>query len=64
MDDCFTRRLTGEEHELTFDMAMLLPPFAGVGLRAFDGSGGDITALTVRAQRIHEGGCQLHPEAL
>jgi sulfide:quinone oxidoreductase len=36
--------LTGEEHELTFDMAMLLPPFAGVGLQAFDSSGGDITA--------------------
>ncbi|MGC1421918.1 MAG: FAD/NAD(P)-binding oxidoreductase [Terracidiphilus sp.] len=40
----FYETLTGEEHELTFDMAMLLPPFAGVGLRAFDGSGGDITA--------------------
>ncbi len=36
--------LAGEEHELTFDMAMLLPPFAGVGLQAFDGKGGDITA--------------------
>lgn len=36
--------LDGEEHELTFDMAMLLPPFAGVGLRAFDRAGEDITA--------------------
>jgi sulfide:quinone oxidoreductase len=36
--------LTGEEHELTFDMAMLLPPFAGVGMQAFDRSGGEITA--------------------
>jgi sulfide:quinone oxidoreductase len=35
--------LTGEEQELTFDMAMLLPPFAGVGLKAFDRSGNEIT---------------------
>ena len=36
--------LAGEEHELTFDMAMLLPPFAGVGLQAFDRKGDEITA--------------------
>ena len=36
--------LEGEERELTFDMAMLLPPFAGVGLRAFDRRGNEITA--------------------
>ncbi len=36
--------LDGEEHELTFDMAMLLPPFAGVALRAFDRAGDDITS--------------------
>ena len=35
--------LDGEEHELSFDMAMLLPPFAGVGLKAFDRAGQDIT---------------------
>ncbi len=36
--------LDGETHSLKFDFAMLLPPFTGVGLRAFDRSGGDITA--------------------
>jgi sulfide:quinone oxidoreductase len=36
--------LDGQEHELTFDMAMLLPPFAGVGLRAYDRAGEDITS--------------------
>jgi sulfide:quinone oxidoreductase len=36
--------LDGEEHELTFDMAMLLPPFTGVGIQAFDRAGGEITA--------------------
>jgi sulfide:quinone oxidoreductase len=40
----FYETLTGEEHELTFDMAMLLPPFAGVGIKAFDHEGGDITS--------------------
>jgi sulfide:quinone oxidoreductase len=32
----FYENLAGEEHELAFDMAMLLPPFAGVGMQAFD----------------------------
>ncbi|MFP5204279.1 MAG: NAD(P)/FAD-dependent oxidoreductase [Acidobacteriota bacterium] len=36
--------LDGSEHELTFDMAMLLPPFAGVGLQAFDRAGQPITS--------------------
>jgi sulfide:quinone oxidoreductase len=36
--------LAGEDHELTFDMAMLLPPFAGVGIKAFDRSGEEITS--------------------
>jgi sulfide:quinone oxidoreductase len=40
----FYETLDGEEHELTFDMAMLLPPFAGVGLQAFDRAGEEITA--------------------
>jgi sulfide:quinone oxidoreductase len=40
----FYETLTGDEQELTFDMAMLLPPFAGVGLKAFDRSGNEITA--------------------
>jgi sulfide:quinone oxidoreductase len=39
----FYETLTGEENELTFDMAMLLPPFAGVGLQAFNRAGEEIT---------------------
>lgn len=35
--------LDGEVVESPFDMAMLLPPFAGVGLKAFDRKGADIT---------------------
>ena len=35
--------LDGENHTLPFDFAMLLPPFTGVGLKAFDRAGGDIT---------------------
>jgi sulfide:quinone oxidoreductase len=35
--------LEGEEHEIDFDMAMLLPPFSGVGIKAFDREGVDIT---------------------
>lgn len=37
-------RLDGTEDEQEFDVAMLLPPFSGVGLRAFDRAGGDITS--------------------
>ena len=36
--------LEGEERTQEFDFAMLLPPFTGVGLKAFDKAGGDITA--------------------
>jgi sulfide:quinone oxidoreductase len=35
--------LDGEQREVKFDMAMLLPPFSGVGLKAYDAQGGDIT---------------------
>jgi len=35
--------LTGEVRERPFDFAMLLPPFSGVGIKAFDRDGGDIT---------------------
>ncbi|USN98704.1 MAG: FAD-dependent oxidoreductase [Phycisphaeraceae bacterium] len=35
--------LDGTDHEEEFDVAMLLPPFAGVGLKAHDRKGGDIT---------------------
>ena len=44
MGRIFYETLSGEDHELTFDLAMLLPPFAGVGLQAYDRAGGDITA--------------------
>ncbi len=36
--------LDDEERDLTFDFAMLLPPFSGVGLTAFDRSGADISS--------------------
>ncbi len=36
--------LDGESHELAFDFAMLLPPFTGVGLKAFGRDGRDLTA--------------------
>jgi len=35
--------LSGEERELDFDMAMLLPPFRGVPLQAFDRAGADLS---------------------
>jgi sulfide:quinone oxidoreductase len=35
--------LEGAERSIDFDFAMLLPPFAGVGLKAFDRQGADIT---------------------
>lgn len=36
--------MDGKFHELEFDFSMLIPPFAGVGLKAFDPSGADITS--------------------
>ncbi len=36
--------LDGSEHELSFDFAMLLPPFRGAELAAYDRDGQDITA--------------------
>ncbi|MCA1781170.1 MAG: NAD(P)/FAD-dependent oxidoreductase [Dermatophilaceae bacterium] len=35
--------LDGSTHELDFDFAMLLPPFGGVGLAAYDRDGSDLT---------------------
>jgi len=35
--------LDGEMHELEFDFSMLIPPFAGVGLKAYNKAGEDIT---------------------
>jgi sulfide:quinone oxidoreductase len=37
-------QLDGENHELEFDFAMLLPPFRGADMKAFDREGNDITA--------------------
>ncbi len=36
--------LDGETHSLAFDFAMLLPPFSGVGLKAFDAAGKELTS--------------------
>lgn len=35
--------LDGEQHQLDYDFAMLIPPFSGVDLQAFDKAGEDIT---------------------
>ncbi|WP_371164261.1 NAD(P)/FAD-dependent oxidoreductase [Buchananella felis] len=35
--------LDGEEHDLDFDFAMLLPPFSGQPMKAYDKDGNDIT---------------------
>lgn len=45
----FYETLAGDERELTFDMAMLLPPFAGVGLKAFGRQGDEITGRVFAA---------------
>ncbi|ORA76809.1 sulfide:quinone reductase [Mycolicibacter kumamotonensis] len=37
-------QLDGNEHDLDFDFAMLLPPFKGVTLAAYDRDGADITS--------------------
>ncbi|MBX7137363.1 MAG: FAD-dependent oxidoreductase [Oligoflexia bacterium] len=39
----YYENLEGDELEEAFDFAMLLPPFTGVGLQAFDRAGGEIT---------------------
>lgn len=36
--------MDGSFHELEFDFSMLIPPFAGVGLKAYDKAGEDITS--------------------
>lgn len=36
--------LDGSHHDLAFDFAMLLPPFGGVRMSAFDAAGADITS--------------------
>jgi sulfide:quinone oxidoreductase len=41
--ETFYELLSGEERSVRHDFAMLLPPFSGVGLKAFDRTGSDIT---------------------
>ncbi len=43
-DRVFYETLDGAQREQEFDFAMLLPPFSGVGLKAFDRAGVEITA--------------------
>ena len=40
----YYEQLDGTEGEMEFDFAMLIPPFAGVGLKAYDKNGEDITS--------------------
>ena len=43
-DEVQLENLDGEERSLKADFKMLIPPFAGVGLKAFDKVGADITS--------------------
>lgn len=43
-------QLDGTHHALDFDFAMLLPPFTGVPLKAFDAQGADITGTMFNAK--------------
>lgn len=43
-NEVFYETLDAESHSLRFDFAMLLPPFTGVGLKAFDRAGAEITS--------------------
>lgn len=45
---CHYETIDGPEQDTGFDFAMLLPPFAGVGLKAFNRLGDDITARLFR----------------
>lgn len=42
-DTIYIEKLDGSKTTLQYDMAMLLPPFSGVGLKAFNRAGEDIT---------------------
>jgi len=43
-DQIYYETLDGSQRELGYDMAMLIPPFSGVGLEAIGKDGADITA--------------------
>ena len=48
-------QLDGKEHDLDFDFAMLLPPFTGVPLAAYDKNGNGHHVHAVRAVRLPQG---------
>ncbi len=43
-DKIYCETLDGQVHETKYDFAMLLPPFTGTGLQAFNRAGADITS--------------------
>jgi sulfide:quinone oxidoreductase len=43
-DKVYYETLDGSTHEEPFDFAMLIPPFAGAGLKAYDKNGEDMTS--------------------
>ena len=43
-DRVYYETLDGEKHEEEYDFSMLIPPFAGAGIKAYDKSGEDITS--------------------
>jgi len=56
--------LDGEEGTLDFDFAMLLPPFRGADLQAFDRHGDEITSEVFAPNGFLKGRRQLRREAL
>ena len=52
--------LDGAQDVLAFDFAMLLPPFRGADLKAYDRAGHGHHHRPVRAQRLPEGRRRLH----
>lgn len=40
----YYENIAGEKHNISFDFSMLIPAFAGVGLKAYNKSGDDITS--------------------
>ena len=56
--------LDGTEHEQEFDFAMLLPPFSGVGLKAYDKTRRRHHRPTVHAKRVHARRRGIRPQAV
>jgi len=40
----YMEKLDGQDYEIDYDFAMLIPPFAGVGLKSYNSEGEDITS--------------------